>query len=129
MARIYPDRPRSAATKGERRTFESLRALDDAWYVLHSVGFVAREGRGNRPGEADFVLLHPRLGMIVLEVKDGRYRVAGRQWYESRASGWVPIARPPFDQATDNRYKLRAYVRDATGIAVPTGHCVVFTAG
>lgn len=128
MARFYPNQLRGKATRGERLVFERLHELDDSWIVLHSVGFVAQERRGARPGEIDFVLLHGEFGLLVLEVKDGSYEVAGRHWYALGRGGRVPLGRSPFEQATDNRYKLARWLKKASGVErVPDGHCVVFT--
>jgi len=55
----------------ERRVFQLLeRQLDDDWIVWHEPK-LTREGRLNyRP---DFILLHPRRGLFVLEVKGWRW--------------------------------------------------------
>jgi hypothetical protein len=129
VARFYPNRPRPDITAGERLVFDRLKDLDDSWFVLHHVTFVGQERRGHRPGEADFVLLNARVGLIILEVKDGIYEVAGRSWYAVRRGNRELLARTPFDQAVDNRYKLSQWIKATTGVRVPNGHCVVFTHG
>ncbi len=51
--------------KGERRVFDLLRALPADWAVIHSVSDIA-----DQLFEADFVILIPERGILVLEVKD-----------------------------------------------------------
>ncbi|WP_432841239.1 NERD domain-containing protein [Dactylosporangium sp. CA-092794] len=131
MARFFPARPRARATRGERLVFDRLGALSDAWHVLHSLGYVVEGRDGLRFGEADFVLLHPRLGLLIVEVKDGAYVVEGRQWTAVRGDGGrVPLARDPFEQAATNRFRLVAWLKEQAGVRwVPAAHCVLFTDG
>ncbi|GAA3289507.1 NERD domain-containing protein [Dactylosporangium vinaceum] len=129
MARFYPPRPRTGATRGERLVLDGLRALSDAWCVLHSLDFAVAERGGLRFGEADFVLLHPRFGLLVVEVKDGEYAVDGRQWVALRADGVQPV-RDPFEQAAANRFRLMAWLKEQAGVRwLPAAHCVLFTDG
>ncbi|GAB3345697.1 hypothetical protein GCM10027452_16850 [Micromonospora halotolerans] len=130
MARFYPKHLRANATRGERVVFDKLRSLNDSWFVLHSLSFFDAGRPRWRMGEADFVLLHPGRGLLIMEVKDGSYRVEGRQWFAQRRSGDVPLNADPFDQAVRNKYALTGWLRDTAGIRhVPAGHCVVFADG
>lgn len=79
MARFYPNTQTASAPLSEKRVFEALKKLSDDWVVVHGLRFVT-PAHGRRPprnGEADFVLMHPRHGLIVLEAKGGRYE---RNW-------------------------------------------------
>jgi len=131
VAKLYPRRPRNNATRGERQVLKRLEGLDDNWYVLHSLEFVSADSRRTRPGEADFVLLHRIFGMLVLEVKNGSYRVEKRRWTAIRRDGTeIELERDPFQQAKDNRFALRNLIKERTGIKnVPIGHCVLFADG
>jgi hypothetical protein len=131
VARFYPSRLRTRCTPGERLVFDRLHELPDAWYVLHSLTYVVGQRGGIRHGEADFVLLHPRAGLLVLEVKDGAYTVAGRQWTAHRRDGSdVELDTDPFDQAANNRFQLIDWLRSQAGVRwVPAAHCVLFTDG
>ena len=87
MAHMYPEAGpaeecRSAA---ERSLYYRLRAsLGPDVHVIHSAQWntVAASGR-MQPGEADFVIIHPALGIAVLEVKGGRisHDSATGRWY------------------------------------------------
>ncbi len=132
MARFYPNALRAGVPASERRVFDGLKKLGDDWVVMHGLQFVA-PGHGRHPprnGEADFILAHRSHGLIVLEVKGGHYEVEHGRWFTFPDSKRTPMDRSPFAQAMGNRYDLRDYVVDQTGLhGIPFGHAVVFTDG
>jgi hypothetical protein len=84
-------------TQGERRTAERLeQKLDDDYLVWYDVPV------GPNQSHPDFVVLHPRRGLLILEVKDWRLETistASKQSWEILAQG-VPKQVPnPFEQA------------------------------
>jgi hypothetical protein len=126
VARFIPDaRPEDITHDSERLVYEALKALPDAYVVLHSFPWlrpqrdVATEPL--REGEADFVVLHPERGMLVVEVKGGSPELRGRTWYR----GDKPM-RDPFDQARRNRYALLDAIEERTGRRINRG---LFTHG
>jgi len=131
MARFYPNAQSVSVPQSERRVFEALKKLSDGWVVVHGLRFVT-PARGNRPprnGEADFVLIHPRHGLIVLEAKGGRYEVDHGAWYTFPGGQRKPMD-SPFAQATRNRYDLADHIYQQTGIrGLRMGHAVVFSDG
>lgn len=102
------------AHDSERVVYEALRGLPEQFTVLHSFPWLrpARDLAMEplREGEADFVILHPERGLLVLEVKGGRPELSGRQW--SRAGKEM---RDPFDQARRSRYALLDAIEERTG--------------
>jgi hypothetical protein len=87
----------SRMTQGERRLAERLeQKLDDDYLVWYDVPV------GPKHAHPDFVVLHPRRGLLILEVKDWRLetiRSANKQTWEIFASG-VPKNMPnPIEQA------------------------------
>lgn len=132
MARFYPNVQSASTPQSEKRVFEALKKLSDDWVVVHGLRFVA-PAHGKRPprnGEADFVLIHPRYGLIVLEAKGGRYEVERGDWYTYPGGQRVPMDKSPFDQATQNRYDLAEHLYQQTGIrGLRMGHAVAFTDG
>jgi hypothetical protein len=100
--------------------------------VIHGLRFIA-PARGKFPprnGEADFVLVHPRQGLIVLEVKGGQYEVKHGRWFAFDGGNHTAMSRSPFAQATQNRYDLADHITEQTGIrGLPFGHAVAFTDG
>ena len=84
-------------TQGERRTAERLEhKLDDDYLVWYDVPV------GPKHAHPDFVVLHPRRGLLILEVKDWRLetiRTANKQTWEILAQG-IPKSVPnPIEQA------------------------------
>ena len=72
-----PDKFRSAA---ERTLYRELdQQLSDEYIVLHSVAWLSRGGGRSHDGEADFLIAHPRYGVLLVEVKGGTIR---RGWGE-----------------------------------------------
>ena len=132
VARFYPNTLNSSAPLSEKRVFEALRKLSNDWIVVHGLRFVT-PAHGKRPprnGEADFVLMHPRHGLVVLEAKGGRYEIEHGSWHTFPGGERTRMDASPFEQATRNRYDLRDHVSEQTGIrGLPIGHAVVFTDG
>jgi nuclease-like protein len=114
MARFVPDIPVEDITyDSERLVYEALRALPDGYVVLHSFPWLRPErdllGEPLREGEADFVVLHPERGLLVLEVKGGNPTLEGRSWIRSGKK-----MRDPFEQARRSRYALLEAVEERT---------------
>lgn len=79
--------------------------LSDDYSVFHSVRWQSTDKRyGAQDAEADFVILQPRYGLLVVEVKGGVIKIDGaaQQWF----SNGNPI-KNPIVQAQENKYKLR----------------------
>jgi hypothetical protein len=74
-----------------------------------------------REGEADFVVLHPERGLLVLEVKGGVPELRQRTWFRGGKE-----MRDPFEQARRNRYALFDAVEERTSRRVHRG---MFTHG
>ncbi len=134
MSRMYPrplpdsvrQDPRRSA---EVRTWEALDTLDDDFACFWSVRWQSRDPRAAaRDGEADFVVAHPRMGLLVLEVKGGRIGRDGDWWYSIDREGVRHGIQDPAEQARRNRYHLMDKLREFPGWAGRTlraGHGVV----
>ena len=114
MARFIPEiDSQDIGHDSERMVYDALRALPKGYVVLHSFPWLrplrAQKGEPLREGEADFVVLHPERGMLVLEVKGGRVELIGRTW---RREG--KELRDPFDQARRSRYALLDALEERT---------------
>ncbi len=112
MAHMYPpmlipgqggDIPR-----GERTLFERLKDAPgtEDWRVLHSYYF--SEHVKQRSGEADFVVIIPGKGVVVVEVKShGPLAIVSRDQHGVWHLGTIRSAKGPFRQASDNAETLR----------------------
>lgn len=87
----------SKMTPGEKRTAERLeQKLDDDYLVWYDVPV------GPKHAHPDFVVLHPRRGLLILEVKDWRLetiRTATKQTWEILANGVPKVVPSPIEQA------------------------------
>lgn len=129
MARLIPPSLPGSTPQSEKAVWMALRDLPDPWRVFHGVEWQAeRDGRPG-DGEADFVLLHPKVGFIVLEVKGGGVGVVDGLWHSIDRNGDRHDIRDPFEQAKTSKYTLLEYLKDAVGTTayIPAGHAVIFT--
>jgi hypothetical protein len=65
-------------------------------------------------GEADFLILWPQLGFLVLEVKGGQIHYAedDRGWYRALPSGGERSIKDPFAQASKNMHHIASVLTD-----------------
>jgi len=115
----------------ERYAYDEMRKqLPHDWVVLANVSWARREvdsensNRGYlREGQADFVVLIPGQGLLVVEIKASvGYRVAeGGQWWRLKRAGLNGetyeelMSEPPPDQATRNMYSLVEHCKRLLG--------------
>jgi hypothetical protein len=119
MARMYPQElPDDVRSGAERLLYEQFKQqLPDSFVVLHSVKWLMRDRKHHdRDGEVDFLIVHPELGVLILEVKGGRLRVdanTGRWYTMDRYNREDELKSSPFDQAQRNLYNLKAKLEEA----------------
>jgi hypothetical protein len=124
---------RDAAREAERKVYEALaRLLGPDHAVFYSVAWLTRAtGHAARDGEADFVIAHSDLGVLVLEVKGGRigHDQATGEWHSTDRHDHCHPIRDPFAQATSSHHALEAKLKEHPVIRrfyVRIGHGVVF---
>ncbi|WP_082914526.1 nuclease-related domain-containing DEAD/DEAH box helicase [Microbacterium sp. H83] len=105
MARLIPALFPEGAAPGEKavyRKFAEDQTTDD-WIILHSLN-IAEHVR-NPEGEADFVVIAPELGILVIEVKShDHFTFDEGVW---KLGNQAPTARGPFKQASEAMYSIR----------------------
>lgn len=114
MARMYPQwLPSSVKSNAERKLFDLLRDhLPDEYTILWSIDWTmprsSARGGGARESEVDFLVLHPEMGILILEVKGGGVGYDGTRhaWYTIDARNARHPIHDPFDQARDGKYAL-----------------------
>ena len=96
---------------GELKVFNSLNdcPLAKDWIVLHSLDLANHTSQIS--GEADFVIIVPALGTLVLEVKSHKYikYEHGNWWLGNIAQ---PETRGPFRQASSAMHSIRKYITE-----------------
>jgi hypothetical protein len=127
-AHLLPSVCSPEAPPGERRIFDELRNDPDAhgWVVLHSLDLVRHVAKVQ--GEADFVVMIPGQGVVVLEVKSHNFvKYDERGWWLGNDP--IPDPRGPFRQGSQAMHSLRKYLSDAGFETrnVPFVSAVVFT--
>ncbi len=118
MAQMFPNdkpRPESGSDAEELLYWEFKNQLSDEFTVMHGVRWFTRDrlaynqSRFDKDGEADFLIAHPRLGLMVLEVKGGTVAFDGKtdRWTTTTRSGRQHILhQSPFFQAMKSVYAL-----------------------
>jgi hypothetical protein len=114
MAKMIPDLfPETIENEAERYFYEKARQLPDKYTVFFSYKFSVEEDRNDPYGlrEADFVIVHPQYGFVVVEVKQGHIQYYNGVWQESKNGTYQPLVKDPLHQARTamfailNRYK------------------------
>jgi hypothetical protein len=123
MAKIYPERlpesmlkdPRRSA---ERRFYEAAAQLSNQYTVFYSVAWQAVDPKsGARDGEADFVIAHADLGLMVVEVKGGGIGFDSHEgeWSSIDRDGIAHQIKDPVEQARNSKHELFKKLKDLPG--------------
>ncbi len=100
---------------GEDRLFAALASSlgQPPWAVYRNVAWLEKRPRSEpADGEADIVVAHPDLGVMVIEVKGGRVQRVGGRWESLDASGNRHDIKNPFAQVTREMHGLKRKCQD-----------------
>lgn len=107
---MFPPRPLPQTQNGEKQVFRALEALPDNWIVLHDVWENYRDAQGEYVNyEADFIVLIPNRGIVVIEVKDwNEARINQGNWEHKFKDKWISMGpkNSPLNQAWCAKDKL-----------------------
>ena len=114
MATMFPSGLPPAILKEPRRqaevdVFDAFRdQLDDAYHVFYSSPWLGTKPDGSEvDGEADFVVAHPELGILTIEVKGGGISIdADNEWTSTDRHGITRRIKNPVDQARQSKHEL-----------------------
>jgi hypothetical protein len=136
LAKIYPEHlPESIVNdpkrQAERQVFDCLATLERSFVVFYSVAWQSRRDGRMRDGEADFVIAHPDLGVLVMEVKGGGVS------FDAQTGEWTTTDRygdtftiNPVQQAVTSKHTLLEKLRDLpewdSRLFLNIGHVVCF---
>jgi len=95
---MIPDiNPLYIGNDGERRFYQASQELPDDYTVCHSYRY-RQSGRQGEPElfrELDFVIVHPQMGYVVIEVKQGMILYRNGSWYEFKNNEYHHSPRIP----------------------------------
>lgn len=119
MAKMYPEwispeqRSANPQSRAEFKVYDRLQeALGDEWTVMYSRTWTWLERSGTlRAREVDFVIAHPKYGILLLEVKGGKIEVKDGQWTSTdRNNETWPIS--PYIQLANATRALERRIQD-----------------
>lgn len=113
MAKLFPEwiteeqRLANPKFRAEFKVYDALaQVLSDEWYVFYSRTWTWVENASRlRAREADFIIAHPTIGIMLMEVKGGRIEVRDGQWLSTDRYGeeWEIS---PYEQVAKATYSL-----------------------
>lgn len=116
-----PDIPKEFDPRShEGIMFRELESLPQDYYVFHSFEMVTIQGNVITESETDFVIFHPKKGIICLEAKAGQVKFENGYW--QYGSGKRMKHDGPYVQAKRNKWKLSDYM-DEHGLEYENQHC------
>ena len=138
MAQMIPETPRRGTGEGARAEailFEVLaKDLPNEFFVYHHLTFL--EETRAAEGEADFLVLNRKQGMLLIECKgSGVHRTGSGEWFRMENQKEVRMQESPFDQAERSRWNLvkelqnrsqKAFPRITANFPFVHGHAVAF---
>lgn len=91
---------------GEISVFKSLFLLPDDYYVFHSISWNSKRNKSNpKWGEADFTVINPKRGIIIIEVKSGGIIRENGLWIQVNSlTGEKYHMKDPMEQAARSKY-------------------------
>lgn len=90
---------------GEKTLYEALRSLSDRYTIFYSLSWVGiNENR--TIGEADFVILHPDKGVLVIEVKSGEIEYKNGEWIQTNTRTRESKRIDPLGQVRKSQFEL-----------------------
>lgn len=127
MARYFGLGSDQPTENSEKIVADALRKLSDDWLVFHHVSWQSKRSGRQGDGEADFILLHPHKGMLVIEVKGGGVEIEAGRWFTTDRDNLKHPIPNPYEQATASKHALVRWLKER-GLAskVRVGHAVIF---
>jgi hypothetical protein len=138
MAVMWPRKlPRHIKTnslrRAECRVYERLaEVLEDPFVVFYSRPWLGEKPNGEEiDGECDFVVAHPDMGYLALEVKGGgiRYIPELDKWTSKDHNGLVHNIKNPVSQARSSKYEILKKLKNSplwNPKHIHIGHGIIF---
>lgn len=105
MAQVITTNLSAKTPPSEIKVINALKPLSGL-VVLHSVVWQSRRNHKQSDGEADFIVVDPNQGILVLEVKGGDIEIDSGVWYSTDKHTIRHKIKDPFQQAKDSKHAL-----------------------
>lgn len=110
MALMYPPTPKEYKESSlEGIMFDAFKQMSDEYMVFHSMTITTTEGDIIEQSETDFVIFHPRKGILCVEAKAGRAHYEDGEWKYGNGDSMPHDG--PFCQASGNMFNLMEYFK------------------
>src|SRR5262245_27124169 len=125
MARMWPRQLPPDVLQNPRRSTEVdvyrrlAVGLDDGWWAFYSRPWLGLTPTGaEKDGECDFVVAHPKAGMLCLEVKGGAvsWNPENGQWTSRDRDANTHNIKDPVDQARTSKHELLKKLKDSSAL-------------
>ena len=119
MPTLHPEPPRIPANmSAEREVLKALRTLPPEAHVFARLAIL--DPKTNRDRELDFLVIHPDLGLVIIEVKGRGVVPEGEHWTRRHPDGRVEVlAETPGEQLLAQQYSLLNFLQGALQGFVP----------
>lgn len=92
--------------------FDAAKNMDNDWVVLYGVSwYVKIRNNSWSEGEADFVVVSPQTGIVVIEVKGGQIGRDEDGWYSVDRNSEVHRIKDPSNQAANCKHKILQFIK------------------
>jgi hypothetical protein len=120
MARMIPDvNPMTIENEGERCFYTIAMQLPADYTVLHSYKYGEEHEEDRQPDiirEIDFIVVHPAMGFVTIEVKQGDVMYLDGAFHELKDRGrYQPMKKDPLKQASDAMYGVLHQYQEKSG--------------
>lgn len=109
MVTMIPPGAKSGTNRSEREVFTAFEGIPDRpdWIVIHSLQLA--HNLFSLEGEADFIIMIPGKGIVVIETKNPKYvEYTGGQWYLDKLPN---PTKDPLQQVSRARSNLRGFLK------------------
>ena len=112
MAKFYPTIINGFhSSEGERLVYEAFSKLNNEYVIFHSYHWLGEINQRRSEGEADFVVLHPKKGILSIEVKAGGISYCNGNWVQTNRYTKENKIIDPLGQAAESQFRIQNYLR------------------
>lgn len=119
MPILHPDPPRLPENlHSEKEVLAALRTLPPNAHVFARLSIL--DPQSNEDREIDFLVIHPELGLVIVEVKGQGVKPDGNNWIRCHLDGRVEtLDETPGQQLVEQQYALLRFLRQASPGFIP----------